>query len=584
LQTKLLFALALIVAVVPCIANVRAQQTNPAAENKEAADAALREKAFALLKSLAGELGTLQSPENRARIGSNIAGSLWPHDENRARELITLVQQDINTGLRVPENPDTEDTKTLLVFLKLRADTIERIAKHDPELAYSFFRATGVSSEKDLPDAVRENEKRLEAHIAKQLSASNPNLSLELARKMMASGFSEDLRLLLGRLNRKHKEQATVLYKEIVRKLSDTDFITDWPAQYFALNLANSMAPPRSDEATFKELVNLFIKVMVDNSCTRNPPPDDERFEVCQRFASAIPLIAKVDPALSGKLQHWLTHGRYYSPPSVYAELTELLDYGSVDDMLALIVEYPQMESEIRFYAMYKAQRDGDLERVRKIAAEFTADPEGQRMMLARLDKSQARVSSNLKPEEVQTYLNELQSTEQKVMYLASVAGEMSSTDRKAALKLLNQATEIVDAMKPGKDQTSMQLLLAAVHSFEKSDRGLAMMEWLVPKLNELVASAAKLDGYDTHYLRDGEWNMSAEGELGSLLTWLAQNATYFAWCDFDRAVSAAGQFERPEIRIMAQLKLAQGILAGPPKPIQQGYFSYERYQYEERN
>jgi hypothetical protein len=34
----------------------------------------------------------------------------------------------------------------------------------------------------------------------------------------------------------------------------------------------------------------------------------------------------------------------------------------------------------------------------------------------------------------------------------------------------------------------------------------------------------------------------------------------------FDRAVSLAAQFERTEIRMMAQLKLAQGILAGPPK------------------
>ena len=579
MQTKLFFTLTLIVAVVLCAANVRAQQTNPAAESKQDADAALREKAFDLLKSLAGELGTLQSPENRARIGSNIAGSLWPHDESRARELFTLVQQDINTGLQLTENPDSEDTRTLLVFLKLRADTIERIARHDPELAYSFFKATGISSEKELPDAVRESDRMLESHIAKQLSATNPNLSLELARKMLASGFSDDLRLLLGRLNRKHKEQATVLYKEIVRKLGDADFIQDWPAQYLALNLANSMAPPTGDEATFKELVNLFIKVMVDNRCTGNPPPEDQRFEVCQRFAPAIPLIAKVDPALSGKLQHWVTHGGFYSTPSVYAELKELFDYGSVDDILALLVDYPQMESEIRFYAMFKAQSDGDMERARKIAAEYTADPERQRMMLARLGEGQAGVSSNdLKLEEVQRYLNELQGTEQKVMYLASVAGQMSNTDRKAALKLLNQANEIVDAMKPGKEQTRMQMLLAVVHSFEKSDRGLAMMESLVPKLNELVASAAKLDGYDTHYLRDGEWNMTAEGELGSLLTWLAQNATYFAWCDFDRAVSAAGQFERPEIRIMAQLKLAQGILTGPPKPIQTGYFSYQRF------
>jgi hypothetical protein len=94
------------------------------------------------------------------------------------------------------------------------------------------------------------------------------------------------------------------------------------------------------------------------------------------------------------------------------------------------------------------------------------------------------------------------------------------------------------------------------------------MMETMMPKLNELVTAAAKLDGYENNYLRDGEWNMSREGTLGSLLTGSSENAPYFAGCDFDRAVSIAGQFERPEIRLMAQVKLAQGILAGRPKPL----------------
>ena len=91
-------------------------------------------------------------------------------------------------------------------------------------------------------------------------------------------------------------------------------------------------------------------------------------------------------------------------------------------------------------------------------------------------------------------------------------------------------------------------------------------MESQMPKLNELIDAAVKLDGFDTQYMRDGEWNMSASGNLGELLTWLSTNAAYFAWCDFDRAVNLAAQFERSEIRMMAQLKLAQGIVAGPPK------------------
>lgn len=93
-------------------------------------------------------------------------------------------------------------------------------------------------------------------------------------------------------------------------------------------------------------------------------------------------------------------------------------------------------------------------------------------------------------------------------------------------------------------------------------------MASLLPKLNDLVTAAVKLDRHETFYLREGEWNMSSQGSIGSLLTVLSQNSGYFAWCDFDRAVSLAAQFERPEIRLMAQMKLAQAILAGPPKRI----------------
>jgi hypothetical protein len=122
-----------------------------------------------------------------------------------------------------------------------------------------------------------------------------------------------------------------------------------------------------------------------------------------------------------------------------------------------------------------------------------------------------------------------------------------------------------------------MQMGLAIMYSVYKSNRGIVMIETLMPKLNELVSAAAKLDGYETHHLRDGEWNMSAEGQLGTLFTGLTQSAAYFAWCDFDRAVSVAGQFERPELRLMAQVKLAQGILAGRPKPLANAPISWRR-------
>jgi hypothetical protein len=176
-----------------------------------------------------------------------------------------------------------------------------------------------------------------------------------------------------------------------------------------------------------------------------------------------------------------------------------------------------------------------------------------------------------------QKSLSEVKGTELQVVILASVANQLGENDRKTAFKLLNQANQLVDGMRPGREQLTAQMALAMVYCYHKSDRGFAIMQTLVPKLNELIEASAKLDGIEHRYLREGEWNMTGEGVLGELLTGLANNATYFAHCDFDRAVSLASQFERPEIRIMAQLKLAQSVLAGPAKPLPFTYPVIER-------
>src|ERR1051326_4290322 len=91
-----LSALGLILAAFLCLQTAHAQQTTSPENDQAAAKTALRDKAFALLESLSDQLSILQSAENRARIGSNIADSIWHHDEKRARALFANVEEDID--------------------------------------------------------------------------------------------------------------------------------------------------------------------------------------------------------------------------------------------------------------------------------------------------------------------------------------------------------------------------------------------------------------------------------------------------------------------------------------------------------
>jgi tetratricopeptide (TPR) repeat protein len=565
---KKFFTVLVLIAVTLCPVYVPAQQENSKPQAKDDAQAALREKAYALLESLAGQLGTMQSAENRARIGSNIAWSLWSHNETRAREVLASVQQDINAGLQVPESQDPEDVHSLLVFMRLRTETVERIAQHDPELAYEFFKATALSPDLKLSEQVKSGQEQLEGQLARQIAANNPKIALQLARKLLQHGFSDELIVLVRKLGRKDKESAMELYKDIVQKLSERDLAQETE---FALTLAHSFSPPEVRESDFRDLINLFVKMAVENGCTKKMSEEDPRIETCGGLTPALGLIAKVNPARAKQLEFWKSDDGegFYKAPSAYSELNEATEGGTVDEVLALIAKYPELDIPIRWQAFRKAEMGGDFERAEKIANDSSLEPEQRQQMRIEVEHTKAQATINDQTiADVTKRLEEIKGTEEQVLYLMGIASRLSEKDRKTALKLLNQASQIVDTMKPGRGQTMSRVGLALIYCQHQSDRGFQIMESLLPKLNELVDASAKLDGYGSRSLRDGEWNMIGDGLIGQLLTGLAQNAGYFAWCDFDRAVTLTGQFDRAEIRMMAQLKLAQGILAGPPKSV----------------
>ena len=559
----------LILSIVLSSTYAHAQQDNSTPRD---ANAALREKAFELLESVAGQLSTLQSAENRARLGANIADSLWKHDEKRARALLVLVQEDINSGLEIKQDSDQKEQHTFEVFSKLRLDTIERIAKYDGELALEFLRATKPRLDRNLRGAVAIGEQQLELKLAKQIAANNPDLALKVGRKWLEEGFSADILQVLAQLNKKHKEQALTFYKEIIHKLKDKELMTNWEISHFVETLARSFKPPAVDEATYRELVSLIVTNALAQGCGTKLSDEDERTEYCRWVSSIVPQMEKID-SRGARLKRWVAEEGQEEEVSQFSdELNEVVLAGTVDDILALAAKYPERTEYIVYQAVRKARFAGELEQARKIANRLP-DSASRQYMLAQIAQDEKWTTiDDEKLAEVQAKINAMENPQERIGTLLAASHQLGANNQKAALKLLHQASQMIDTLKPGKEQTEQQIGLAMIYCFDKNERGLAIMESLIPKLNELVDVAAKLDGYDTSYLRDGEWNMSANGAVGALLTQLSDKAGYFAWCDFDRAVSLTARFDRAEIRLMAQVKLAQGILAGPPKRYRQEY------------
>lgn len=565
-MSRTIFTLLLILVVLLSAQRTLAQQSSLSSQKTQAENAALREKAFNLLETAAGQLGSLQSPENRARLGANIADSLWDHDEKRARALLALVQDDIRQGMANRDLEDPKDQLSLKVFLKLRIDTVERIAKHDGELALAFLKSTEFISDKPLPPSYTESARGLELRLAKQIAATNPELTVKLLRKALAEGFSEELLPLLRQLNRTHKEQALTLYKEIVQKLHDVD-LQDWRTREFTQNLILTFRPPTPDHPTFRELIGIVVTAALGNGCGSNANLEGEKAEFCRWAVSVIPQLEKLDPR-AAQLRRWTPDQEYVNvAPEAVHEFFGMVEDGTIDDLLAFAARHPEVADDIYWHAVMKACAAGDFEQARTIATQRMVNAERKEGALSQINHTQRWVTADEKQlAELQTILANMPNPADRVRALVASAMRFGSTDRNISLKLLKQASDITDSMRPGRPQTEAQLSLAMLYCLEKNDRGFAIMESLMPKLNELVDAAIKLDDYETGYVRDGEWNMSANGTTGVLLTQLAENAGYFAWCDFDRAMNLAAQFDRTEIRLMAQVKLAQAILAGPPR------------------
>jgi len=544
--------------------SARAQEAQRGVSESEVAS--VRKKAIELLGSLAGQVESLRSTENRARIRSNIAALLWSHDEKRSRSLFALVEEDIKAGYNESDPEDARHHHTLKVFGNLRRDTLDRISKHDPELALAFLRATRFPSHIQLPFDMKDGDKSLELRLATQIVAKNPELALKLGRQSLAKGFSPQLLPVLAQLQRKDKATALGFYKEIVDKLKTASLAHDSLATHIAVSLARSFPLPESDEAIYRDLLGMLLTTALDNGCA--DAKDDEGPSICYQIGPVVARLDKYFPSRAEPLRRWAQYDRVHEGPEVWDEIQEAIGEGTVNDILALAVKYPEMQSQVRMAAIRRAGDLGDLAKARQIASEVP-DEEQRRYMLEQIERDEMRRTVNAeKLAAIQQQLTRFRNNYERINFLLYTAGQIGGNDRKAALGLLNQAGQIIGSSKPGKNLLEAQIALATQYSSLKSDRGFAIMESVLPKLNELVTAAAALDGFENNYLRNGEWNMTAEGTVGATLTRLAQNAGAFAWLDFDRSVNLAGQLERPELRLMAQLKIAQGVLENQPNVV----------------
>ena len=536
-------------------------------------DAKVVEKqAFELLDTIAQGIPSLRNSGNRVYLMSAVADLLWTTDEKRARALFEVVKQEMVTAVAGFDPNDQQSYNALELLQQRRRECLDRMARRDPEIALSFLRATRPplgSTNKNL----EANETNLELYLAGQLAAKDPEQALRMGRESLRKGVSYSLFSLLSQIAAKNKDLAQTLHKEIVDRLRNEDLPKNPDAAGAAWNLLYSFPPPQANEDAYRELVDILAGLMLSagpNSATRNPQ------NYYNQFQSMMPQLEKYAPARLPMLRQSFQNAQRTVDPNtrIYQEINELNQRGTVDEMLALASKYgPEFQPQIYQQAAWKAITGRDANRARQIVSEFVTDPAQRQQMLDQIDNQLLWNSVNeSKVADAHQLLSKVKSIQQRVQILVNLAANVANKgDKKQALDLLAEARTMLDSSPANLERLTAQLQLAQGYSSLDSQQSVALMQSIIVQLNQLVAAAVVLDGFENRYLQEGEWMKPGYTGLSNLVNTIEQTLGMLALKDPQGVCSLSDQLERPEIRLMAQLEIAQALLGrrnANPRPI----------------
>jgi hypothetical protein len=538
----------------------------PAPAPSPTIDPVTEKKAYDLLESASEQAVNLHSPSNRIRASCAIADLIWSRDEKRARALFNAAVSLLATRIAETDFGDAEGYQEISRLEQSRQELVTRIATHDPELALTALRQTRLPLGNTRGNSNVQNETNLEMNLATIIAAKNPEIALKLARASLARGFNWNLIPFMTQLNQKDPKAGQALYQDIVTKLKSDNFARNPESASNAMQLLSSFQPPQADEDTFRDFLSTVIGAMLglDRSTSTGIGLSQNFYYQVERMQ---PLIEKYAPGRATELRNWSqTVERTLDPQTkMYQEMQRISQNGTVDDMLALANKYPpEFQNLLYQNAAWKALSNGDPARANEII-DMIPDPLQRRQMHDQIDAQTANAAKDGgKLAQARALVEKASSVNRKIELLVNMANDFADADdKKSALELLNDGKVLLASTPQSAAQLRAQLRLAQAYSRLDRDEAFAILQPLVVKLNELLAAAAVLDGIDFRYLKDGEWEMPGANNLGAIVNILDQTLASLGRTDFDRARKLADQIERPEVRTMIEIDLAQVTLGG---------------------
>ena len=579
-----------------CVLAQQKQDATPQTEEQRKAQKEVERKALLLLDDVIKEGDVFKHSENRIRIKAASAYLLWNYDEARARILFKDAMASLVDLLREQENADQVDRAKLLQSPKeLRGEMLRMVAMHDARLAREFLHATRATVTQPGDDKqsdcalclMDEADFQTELQLATQIAASDPKLAVEIAEESLQKGFAYQLSGVLSAIREKDPEAAAKLASDIMTKLRTEKLSSGSEGKQVAvelLRLASSEttendakagaknATPLLDQSALRELTE-----MVAAEALRGPGNED----MLSSLQAIMPAVEKYAPARAAQIRQKIPkttvseEGEESEAQEAVAEAGKyqpLFEKGSTDELLTAAAKAPQGIKEALYQrAAAKMIEDGDMEHARQLVNEKVKDAEQRKAMLELIDKAvSVSAAEQGKIEQVRKMLATLRTNEERAMLLAQLAmGAGAKGDKKVALKLLDEASGMINQRAKNINQLGAQLMVAHAYIQLDPSRSFAILEPIVDQLNELLGAAAVLGGFFVEELVQDDEIM-----LGPIMSFLNLAGGEFvqylgdfallARADFERTKALVDKFQRDEVRVIMRLLLAQSILSPP--------------------
>ncbi|HVF27150.1 MAG TPA: hypothetical protein VM943_02845, partial [Pyrinomonadaceae bacterium] len=253
-------------------------------------------------------------------------------------------------------------------------------------------------------------------------------------------------------------------------------------------------------------------------------------------------------------------------PPQqrVWQEYQEVMQSGTLDAMLEAAAKAPaEMRDQLYSQAVWKAVNENDYERARQIIANFT-NPQQRAQMLRDLERQMPwRAAERGNFEEARQLLSRITSKEERINILLQIAMTARNNKKEDAARVfLDEAYGLVAGRAENHTQFHALLQIAQAYGTSDTSRSFAIVESAIDRLNELLAAAVVLDGFGQDSFREGELRPAGGYMWNEMVRQCSEELARLAPADFERAAAAAGKFERSEVRAMARLMVARGVLS----------------------